>query len=136
MGRRSRVMRTRSSRSARKRGPAGTAGFAAGAPGEPGGDVIEDSAASTSALVARPSLPVGWIADAATPVSSTSLRAAGPDAAMLAPAGTGAAAATGAGAGAGAGAGGGAGAGAGFDAAGVPGATPRLCAGAAGTPPE
>src|SRR5476649_2905179 len=80
MVRRSRVIFTRSSRSARWRGPAGTAGFAAGAAAEP----IEDSAASTSDLVARPSLPEGWIADAATPFSSASLRAAGPDAARLA----------------------------------------------------
>ena len=97
MVRRSRVMRTRSSRSARRRGPAGAAGFAAGALAAG----IDESAASTSALVARPSLPVGWIADAATPVSSTSLRVAGPDAAMLAATGAGAAAATGAGAGGG-----------------------------------
>ena len=61
MVRRSRVMRTRSSRSARGRGPAGTAGLAAGAADGAG---IEDSAAITSALVARPSLPVGWIAAA------------------------------------------------------------------------
>ena len=59
MVRRSRVMRTRSSRSARERGPAGTAGLAAGAVGAG----IDERAAITSALVARPSLPVGWIAD-------------------------------------------------------------------------
>src|SRR5258708_34941750 len=104
MVRRSRVMRTRSSRSARERGPAGAAGFAAGALT----DGIEESAASTSALVARPSLPVGWIAEAATPVSSTNLRAAGPDAAILAE-GAGAGEAAGAGAAAGARAGLGAG---------------------------
>src|SRR5471030_3292428 len=80
MVRRSRVIFTRSSRSARWRGPAGTTGLAAGAEPEP----IEDSAASTSDLVARPSLPEGWIADAATPFSSASLRAAGPEAARLA----------------------------------------------------
>ena len=114
MVRRSRVMRTRSSRSARERGPAGTAGLAAGAVGAG----IDERAAITSALVARPSLPVGWIADGATPVSSTSLRVAGPEAAMLALAAAGAA--TGAGLGAGAGAGFGAaaaGAAAGFAAA-------------------
>jgi hypothetical protein len=103
--RRSRVMRTRSSRSARGRGPAGTAGFAAGAAGWA---EIEEIAAITSALVARPSLPVGWIAAGATPCSSASLRTAGPEAARL----TLAAAAAGAGVGAGAGAGRGAGAGA------------------------
>src|SRR4051812_48728976 len=85
MVRRSRVMRTLSSRSARGRGPAGTAGLAAGA----GWAEIDDSAAITSALVARPSLPLGWIAAAATPLSSASLRVAGPDAARLAPDGGG-----------------------------------------------
>ena len=100
------------------------AGLAAGADGAG----IEDSAASTSALVARPSLPVGWIAEAATPVSSTSLRVAGPDAAMLAPAAAGAAAATGAGAGAGAGAA------AGFGAAGAAAGGAAAAAGFAAAP--
>src|SRR5688500_14402936 len=90
MGRRRRVVRTRSSRSARARGPAGAAGLAAGAAGAG----IDERAAITSALVARPSLPVGWIADGATPVSSTSLRVAGPEAAMLALAAAGAATGT------------------------------------------
>jgi hypothetical protein len=102
MVRRSRVIFTRSSRSARGRGPAGTAGLAAGA----GCAGIDDSAAITSALVARPSLPLGWTAAAATPFSSASLRVAGPDAARLAPDGGGGDAA-GAGTGAGAGFGGG-----------------------------
>ena len=62
MVRRSRVIFTRSSRSARGRGPAGTAGLAAGAVCAEICDEIDDSAAITSALVARPSLPVGWIA--------------------------------------------------------------------------
>ena len=81
MVRRSRVIFTRSSRSARRRGPAGTTGFAAGAAAEP----IDESAAITSALVARPSLPEGWMAAAETPFSSASLRVAGPEASRLAP---------------------------------------------------
>src|SRR6185503_3134839 len=81
-----------------------TAGLAAAGAAGAG---IDERAAITSALVARPSLPVGWMADGATPVSSTSLRVAGPEAAILALAAagatTGAAGATGAGLGAGAG---------------------------------
>ena len=86
MVRRSRVIFTRSSRSARSRGPDGAAGRAGGA----GWAEIEDRAAITSALVARPSLPEGWMAAAGTFFSSASLRTAGPDAAILAPAATGA----------------------------------------------
>ena len=101
MVRRSRVIFTRSSRSARWRGPAGTAGFGGR---RRSGAGIDDSAASTSPLVARPSLPLGWIAAGATPFSSASLRTAGPEAARLAAgadAGTGARLGAGAGAGAG-----------------------------------
>ena len=107
MVRRSRVILTRSSRSALRRGPVGAAGLAAGAAAAG----IDEIAASTSSLVARPSLPVGWMEAAETPFSSASLRAAGPEAARLAPAG---AAAAGGGAGAALGA---AGAAAGFGAA-------------------
>src|SRR6185437_65905 len=59
------------------RGAAGAAGFASGTTtGDGAGAAL---AASTSPLVRRPSLPVPAIAPASSPLSSTSLRTAGPE---------------------------------------------------------